>query len=261
MSNCCGLSTFLMLIIPEKNLMFKKFLNELYSKISFLLKKERNEFKWSIALDYILLKTAGKNILSEFLNEQIPDFLNYITIMIYLLENESFRVSHRKSQDFFEKNLVNSYILRRSLFSMRKNVDLNIFFSLFGGGFYPQEQEIYDGTGSLYFTRNDFNLSSPIFDAKIQILKDHLLSSENESIKCIALNKGFHWVAISSIEGRRLLINNPLSSRINQLIVNNNINDSYRFYLYDYNPNNAIILKEEALDFFNSEIEKEKLIC
>ena len=60
--NCCGISTYLMLINPEKNLKFKEFLNTLYSKIQFLKKENSQEFKWTVVLDYILLKYVGNNL-------------------------------------------------------------------------------------------------------------------------------------------------------------------------------------------------------
>jgi len=37
--NCCGLSTFLMMINPDKNITFKVFLENLYTQLEFLNKQ------------------------------------------------------------------------------------------------------------------------------------------------------------------------------------------------------------------------------
>ena len=66
-----------MLINPENNLKFRAFLNNLYSKLKYMKKESRPEYRWSIVLDYILLKSLGDNILNRFLSKRIPDIVNY----------------------------------------------------------------------------------------------------------------------------------------------------------------------------------------
>ena len=75
--NCCGLSTYLMLINPERNVGFKIFLNDMYGKINFLMKQTREEFRWSVVMDYVLLKSLGNNILNQFLKRKIPESVEY----------------------------------------------------------------------------------------------------------------------------------------------------------------------------------------
>ena len=73
-------------------------------------------------------------------------------------------------------------------------------------------------------------------------------------IPCIALNVGYHWVAIESIEDNVLFIHNPLSKSLQKLQLDNHVPESYRFYLYTYNPKGAFILKEHVKDFLISNI-------
>ncbi len=247
--NCCGISTYLMLINPEKNPSFKKFLNKIYSKISFLKEEKRPEFKWSVVLDYILLKSVGNNILRKFLRRKIPNIVDYYMPIIL------FDV---KDSKFSENNLVNRNILRKSLYTMRTDADLRILFNLFGGKFYPQEQEISDGTGGLYFTKKDFEGENPNYKSKLKIMNNHLIRKDGSQIPCIALNMGHHWVAIQDVEVQNdlLNINNPLGGRHTHHI-GSSIPEYCRFYFFDYNPDKAFILSLEAEMFLISEIVKE----
>jgi len=247
--NCCGISTYLMLINPEKNLHFKKVLNSIYSKIRFLKKEKKPEFKWSVVLDYILLKSVGKNILRKYLYRKIPNIVEYYMPIIH------FDV---KNEGFSNNNLVSRYVLRKSLFTMRTDADLKILFYLFGGRFYPQEQEISDGTGGLYFTKRDFEGEHQHYKTKLNIMKDHLQQKKHNQIPSIALNMGHHWVAIQDVEVQNdlLVINNPLGGR-HTYQIRNSIPDYYRFYLFDYNPEKSFILSLETEFFLNSEIVKE----
>lgn len=247
--NCCGISTYLMLINPERNLHIKRFLDKIYSKIYFLQKEKRPEFRWSVVLDYILLKSVGNNILRKYLKRKIPNLVDYYMPIIL------FDV---KDSNFSENNLVNPYILRKSLYTMRTDADLRILFTLFGGNFYPQKQEISDGTGGLYFTKEDFRGENPLYTSKLRLMKAHLMKRNDLQISCIALNMGHHWVAIQDVEVQNglLIINNPLGGRHTHHI-GSSIPDYYRFYFYDYNPDKAFILSLEAEMFLNSEIVKE----
>ncbi|TFG00980.1 MAG: hypothetical protein EU541_00830, partial [Promethearchaeota archaeon] len=82
--NGCGLNTFLMLINPDKYTEFKSFLFNLYDEIEFITQtirsyhKRLKEYKWAIALNYLLLKVLGENELSEFIHRKYSEeFENY----------------------------------------------------------------------------------------------------------------------------------------------------------------------------------------
>jgi len=248
LSNCCGISTFLMLINPEKNNEFKAFLDNTYEKISFLNKQTRKEFKWSVVIDYILLKSIGNNLLKKFLNERVPDIVNYYMPIIH------FKLKDKK---FSNNNVVTRRILKKSLHTMREDTDLKILFNLFGGNYFPQEQETYDPTRALYFTSKDFFPNDSGLNKKLDLIKNHLLSENNSNIPCIALNFGYHWVAVNSIENDILGINNPLGSSPSRKQITHRIPENYRFYLFNYNQKKSFILKKEIKNFFESEIEKE----
>ena len=249
--NCCGLSTFLMLLNPEQNDQYKLFLDELYEKIQNLMSQGRKEFRWSIALDYILLKTLGDNLIATYLKKQLKEsFINYRAIMDFELKKTitrsfrgSFKLKNKQTYEFFSRNVICHNILRKSLYEMRTDMDLKILFTLFGGTFYPQKQENPDGTGALYFTRKDFEQGN--YKNKLKIMEKHLKNPNNNFINCIALNMGFHWVAITNINTKRNYIqyNNPLGGRNSRRNIGKRISEGYRFYLFSHNPHDAFILK------------------
>ena len=245
MHNTCGISTFLMLIDPENNQNFRKFLDSIYDNINFLMKSDQNEFKWSIAITYLLLKSMGSNLIKDYLYEMNPEIVNYyMPIVHYKIRNDK----------FYETNKITKRILKNHLHTMREDPDFKILFYLFGGDFFPQEQEIWDGTGALYFIQNDFEREGLNYKKKLKILKDHLITRKDGIINCIALNLGFHWVAVNSIENETLQLHNSLSRSPNIIKITREISESYRFYLFSYNEEEAFILKNEVLEFFEKEL-------
>ncbi len=261
-----------MLINPEKNTEFKKFLDELYEKIDFLLPRLTqkrhiflDEFKWAIATDYILLKSLGENELSKYLYEKDPSLWDEFKYHSdFKLNDESSRELRRLTPtfkelyySFFENFLINPYVFRNSLFTMRIDRELKILFNLFGGKFLPQEQEIWDGTGALYFMKKDFKTDSEDFNKKIEILQNHLENKEFDEFGCIALNIGHHWVAVNSINEDLVSFNDPNTGGKGKIKINKKIPEHYRFYFFSYNPETAIILDEKIKKFLDVEIEKE----
>jgi hypothetical protein len=119
--NACGLSTFLMLINPEKNLEFKLFLDKMYKYIEFQITelpskfKELKEYKWSIVLTYVLLKCIDKNELYFYLEKTIPEIIeNYATITMYTLQELDAKETQKYSKvvlnfylDFFTNFKIN----------------------------------------------------------------------------------------------------------------------------------------------------------
>ena len=151
-----------MLINPEKNTKFKGFFDDTYEKISFLNKQPRKEFKWSVVIDYLLLKSLGNNLLKKFLSDKIPNIIEYYMPIIH---------HELKDANFSKHNIVSKRVLKKSLHTMRTDADLKILFRLFGGKYFPQEQENSDGTGGLYFTSKAFVPNDSGFKKKIGIMK------------------------------------------------------------------------------------------
>lgn len=244
--NCCGLSTYLMLINPPKNEVFKNILNEFYSHLQFLNKQSKEEFQWTIVINYLLLKSLGNNILTDYLKSRDSDLVDYyMPIMHYDLSDDKFSKTNHVKQRLFN----------RYLYTMKTDRDLSILFYLFGGTYHPQQQEISDSTRSLYFSRTDFDKKEKLIK-KINIIKKHM--NLRFDTPCIALNVGYHWVAVDSIEDNVLIIHNPLSRSVQKLKLEQHVPESYRFYLYTYNPKDAFILKKNVKDFLLSIIEKDK---
>ena len=239
-----------MLINPEKHFGYKWFFDNLFYKIRFFKRQKCAEYRSSVVLDYLLLKSLGDNILRSFLRNQIPDIVDYYMPII------PFQL---KDTRFSQNNLVSPHILRNSLYTMRTDADLKIYFSLFGGSFQAQEQETADGTGGLYFTKNDFKDGKAGYKAKIRIMKEHLKGEESSKIPCIALNVGHHWVAIQGIKDSDnvLIINNPLGGR-QQRRITRSTPEHHRFYLFHHDPMNAFVLSKSVEGFLSSEIAREK---
>ncbi|MHA1147333.1 MAG: hypothetical protein ACTSR8_03725 [Promethearchaeota archaeon] len=268
----CGLSTFLMLINPERNQKVKIFLDQLFEDIKFLTYAfkpnylEVAEFRWSIALGYLLLKCFGNNLISRYLSDKLGEIYDtYKLIFIQKIKNVDTSELRRLPIEFielylsfFETGLINPFVLRRELLLLREDVDLKSLFSIFGGNFYPQEQEIPDGTGALYFTKNDKKNDAANYYSKIDILKAHLANFQNGNIPCIAVNTGGHWVAVSSIEEKRIILNNPSSRKPVKISITRHIPEIFRFYLFDYRPRDAFILKNDFTEFLQLNIEKEQ---
>ena len=242
MHNTCGISTFLMLINPEKNLKFRKILERIYEKIKFLMKSNQNEFKWSITITYLLLRSMGSNLIRDYLLEKNPEIVDYYMPIVH------YKIRDNK---FYDTNKITKRILKNHLHTMREDPDFKILFYLFGGDFYPQEQEIWDGTGALYFIRNDFEQEGLNYRKKLRILDDHLKTRKDGKRNCIALNLGFHWVAVNSIDNGTLQLHNSLSRTPTIIEITRKIPESYRFYLFSYNEQEAFILKNEILEFLD----------
>ncbi|MHA1439327.1 MAG: hypothetical protein ACTSPD_17285 [Promethearchaeota archaeon] len=271
--NACGLSSFLMLINPESNLEIKNFLDHAYEHINFLIPRlslKQNlldEYKWSVVLVYLLLKCLGDNTLSSNLYDVAPELYDeFRPNLVFNLENDNNKEIRRLPEtfkefyfSFFKEFLVNPYILRRSLYTMRIDRELKILFTLFGGTFIPQEQEIWDGTGALYFSKEDFKSKTNKYKEKLKILEKHLQNSDNKIIPAIIMNLGFHWVAVSSIseKSNTILFNDPATGKTIKVKIGKRFPESCRFYLFNYNPESALILKKEIKEFLNNEFEKE----
>lgn len=267
--NTCGLSTFLMLLNPEKNLKVRKFLDDFYPKVKdfYAIDQSIKEYQWSYVLDYILLKSLGNNKLSEYLFEKIPDFETikiYINFELKKSKDRKFgpynEITNNIYENFFESGVVHPYIIRDHLLSLKLNIELKILFYLFGGEFIPQDS--VDGTGSLFFEKKDLkNLNSNTnFLAKYHTIKQHKKRGDNFSV---AINASHHWIALNSVfdEGNNyfLIVNDPSKSKpLTLKISTRRISDKVRFYFFRYNLIDAFILTEEVQKFLEKEIESDK---
>ena len=120
--NCCGLSTFLMMINPEENDKFKGFLENLYTLLKFLNKQRIKEYQYTIAINYLLLKSIGNNLIKEFIRKKDEELVEYYMPII------DFDLSHGK---FSIDNLVRKGLFNRYLYTMKRNEDLKILIYFF----------------------------------------------------------------------------------------------------------------------------------
>ena len=194
--NCCGLTTFLMMINPDKNTIFRLFLEDLYNEIDFLNNQSVKEYKYTISINYLLLKSIGNNLIKDFIREKDVELVDYyMPIIDFDISNE-----HFSNDNLVRKRLFNEY-----LYTMKRNEDLKILFYLFGGKYYIQDQEIADSTRSLYFSKRDFK-NKMLYENKRKLIEDHFASASEEHQPCIALNSSYHWVAVSAIQEDSLFI-------------------------------------------------------
>jgi len=229
MGGCCGLSSFLMLINPEKNAQLRTFLNDFYEKIKFLKKTQIDEFKWSVVVDYLILKSIFGQDLKNHIRSKDPDIVDYyFPIKLYELKNYSFS----------RNGLLTKKVFNYHLHKWKTNNDLKILFYLFGGTYYSQPQKFPDGTGSLYFEKNSNSES----ETKLDAMKAHLRKSNENDSFCIVLNiRSFHWVAVNSIlDDNSFLINDPSGGQIKLKV--NRLSSQFRFYLFSYDLRESIIL-------------------
>ena len=272
--NACGLSAFLMLIDPEENTKFKKLLNDFFEEIEFLIPRLSKkgellkEYKWSVVLNYLLLKVMGENLLSEQLNELLPEFFleDYQVHIIHKLNNENSRIIRRLSQRFkdyyysyFDSFLANPYVLERDLNTMKKDVDLRVLFGLFGGEYIHQTHATCGAKGEICFSRSDFEGEGVPVSEKLQLLFDYLQKSEGKTVPRILLNLQNHWVSVTSIniEKRFVLFNDPKAGRESKIKINKRTPSTFLFYLYELNPDEAVILKENVMEFLVNETDEE----
>lgn len=245
-----------MLINPDKQTDFKAFLFDLYDELEFITRhikafhKRLKEYKWAIALNYLLLKILGENRMSRFLNGEYPEeFENYQLISLFELKNDLKRrlrglsdKQAKKATSFFDNYKVNPHVFGANLYEMRTNLDLKMLFSLFGGESVKEPKFNKDGTGAICFERADFRDGSSVAEEKIELLKDHLHESNDSEIHCITLNRGYHWTPVRSLSN--------LSLRY--------VSSSYRYYLFKYSPDDALILKPKIFRFLQTEIKDER---
>lgn len=245
MGGCCGLSSFLMLINPEKNAQLRTFLNNFYENIKFLKNTQIDEFKWSVVVDYLILKSIFDQDLKDHIRSKDPDIVDYyFPIKLYEL----------KKYPFSRNGLLTKDVFNYHLHKWKTNYDLKILFYLFGGTYYPQPQKYPDGTGSLYFEKNATSES----ETKLDIMKAHLKKSNDNKSFCIALNiRSFHWVAVNFIlDDNTILINDPSGGQITLKV--DRLSSQHRFYLFSYDLSESIILNNKDLykkkgDFIGAE--------
>ena len=263
-----------MLIDPEENSKFKKFMNDFFEEIEFLIPrltqkgKLLKEYKWTVVINYLLLKIMGDNLLSEQLREKLPEFFleDYQVHIIHKLKNENSRIIRRLAQrfknyyySFFDSFLINPYVLERDLNTMKKDVDLRILFALFGGIYIHQTHDTLGSKGEIFFSREDFEGEGKPYSEKIQLLYEHLEKSGNKTASSIILNINSHWVSVTSIDKEKSLVffNDPKSGRESKIKINKKTPPAFLFYLYEYNPDEALILKDGVMEFLVKESEKE----
>ncbi|MGV9173935.1 MAG: hypothetical protein ACOC44_07630 [Promethearchaeia archaeon] len=260
-----------MLINPERYPRIKHYLNSLYEKINFLVPRLSlkfdllEEYKWSIVLNYMLLKVLGGNPLSEFLEEKMGDNLyNYKIISVNKLKNKRNRIVRTLPASFndlyfsfFENYKVNPYVMRQNLQFFRTDLELKILFYLFGGKPIQYNNNLVDITGALYFERKDFKFKSDMAEKKLELLENHLTNDSNGLYYPIAANFESHWVAINSVKGNRISFNDPATGKKRWGKISKRIPASYRFYFFEYDPNSIEFLKSKYKNFINSEIEDE----
>jgi hypothetical protein len=236
--NACGLSSILMLIDPTQNEPIRKLLDLVWNhyKKTTVLEQSRKEFQWAYALDYLLLKSAVPNTLSEYIKSlDVEELDHYYTGLKSVLRFK--QQEHVKLQDdfivnayeeYFAHGLISQFIVTEHTELFKHNPEIQILMAIFGYEFVKQSAP--DGTGALFFTIEELkNMESSSAKKKINVLRSEFIKGAR-----IVVGFSFHWVILTNIftsNGKtHISINDPSGEKYDIPLVT--LTDRDRFYIY-----------------------------
>ncbi|MHA1270935.1 MAG: hypothetical protein ACTSPY_14165 [Candidatus Helarchaeota archaeon] len=229
--NTCGLSSLLMISIPEKNGNLQYLLDDICKLIGVSTEFNRS-LNWQLACGYLLLKISFNRILGWHLRKEFG--IDYYNFKI-LLNNQIFQkiqISEAKGDIkkvsalnlFLKRRIIRKKTLRVYMDDMKTNLELKLLAYLFGGRFIPNTNS-NDGTGCYTFKKKNKKdlkfINEMIDDGLILGLYNHWMP-----IKDIYKNDQNSYV---------LSVNDPLGNQ--KVIEMNRLTQDHRFYHYKFDPN------------------------
>jgi len=226
--NTCGLSSLLMIAIPEKNGGLHRLLDDI-CKVIGASTEFNKELNWQLACGYLLLKASFNRTLAWHLRKLFDyDYYNFkILLNNQLTEKVQY---HTNKMDFktvsalntfFKAKIIKKPALKTYLDDMKTNLELKMIALLFGGIYMPNAEST-DGTGCYTFDKK----------------KKKDLETLNEMINDgLMLGLFNHWLAVKDLYKDEennfvLAINDPLKST--NKIKFNDLTSSHRFYHYKF---------------------------
>ena len=237
--NTCGLSSLLMLAMPEENKL--QYLLDDICKLIGVSTEFNKALNWQLACGYLLLKMSFNRVLSYQLRKVFN--YDYGTFKIILKDQIAQKIAlYTKKQDtkkltclnmFLNRRVIRKDTLRIFMDDMKTNLELKMLARFFGGIFIPNPNSM-DGTGCYTFPKRTKK------DVKFlrQLIDDGLM-----------LGLFNHWLPIKDIYKDNdnndfiLTVNDPLKSQ--ERILFSNLTDHHRFYSYKFDPK----LQEEMDEF------------
>ncbi|MHA1253691.1 MAG: hypothetical protein ACTSRP_27235, partial [Candidatus Helarchaeota archaeon] len=228
--NTCGLSSLLMISIPEKNGNLQYLLDDICRLIGVSVEFNR-ELNWQLACGYLLLKMSYNRLLSWHLRNEFKEEFSHFKI---ILKNQIYQKLelYEKKQDrkmvsalnlFLKHRIIRKNTLKAYLDDMKTNLELKMLAYLFGGRFIPNNNS-NDGTGCYVFKNKNKKDVKKIDE----MITDGLM-----------LGLYNHWMPVKNIykdENNNfvLAVNDPLGNK--KSIPFNSITQDYRFYHYKFDP-------------------------
>jgi hypothetical protein len=207
--NGCGLASLLMLINAPAVEPIKEFLDQIWEKLDPLygeIQYESVEYRWAIALQYILLKAVGygdKDKIYKFYMDRLDyGFEDHRIINRFNQEQQrDLLIQKQKLAEAFtylhyieDHDYVTPFLLSRNLHTMKTDMELKILAELFNFQFQYQESE--DGTGALYFLPGEIKDSlSKSGQKKWQTMEQWCQNPDN----IILWGKEHHWLAVNGV--------------------------------------------------------------
>ena len=226
--NTCGLSSLLMISIPEKNGNLQYLLDDICKIIGVSTEFNRT-LNWQLACGYLLLKMSFSRILAyQLRNSFSEDYSNFkILLKNQIMQKKKFYSNSQNSQmvfclnTFLQRRIIRKKTLRIFMDDMKTNLELKLLAYLFGGRFIPNKDS-NDGTGCHYFKKKK--------KKEINKIKEMI----DDGLMLGLLN---HWMPVKDIykndeDEMFLSVNDPLHNRKSILL--NNIDNNYRFYHYKF---------------------------
>ncbi|GAB4322290.1 MAG: hypothetical protein Kow0069_26930 [Promethearchaeota archaeon] len=227
--NACGLSSLLMALRPFSR-GIDAALDRAWELIGglFHVRWRRREFLWSRVLEYVLLKCVQDNELREKLKMDLADLPDvygaFVPVLHYNLQEVQAFLMKRLGEErveplvrrFYEEGVVYEELVTKRLLEMKRDPELKILACVFGCRFVPWPGST-DGTGSLFFTKEDVasykkGEASAEFEEKVAFLKEAV-----ENKDPLLLGATHHWLAVKHLhtfEGRHFLtVHDPASGK------------------------------------------------
>ncbi len=159
--NACGLSSILMLLDPIQNEQIGKLLDKVWEHFTktTVIEQRRKEFQWAYALEYLLLKSAVPNPVSDYVKslnvEELDHYYVGLESVLRFHQQDHYKMKNNlivnAYEEFFVNGLVTQWVISQHVDMFKHNPEIRILMALFGYEFVKQPTS--DGTGALFFLR------------------------------------------------------------------------------------------------------------
>ncbi|MHA1733221.1 MAG: hypothetical protein ACTSU5_14840 [Promethearchaeota archaeon] len=207
--NACGLSALLMALRPDAR-EIAPILDEFWEIVAPLFRERRwqgrREFRWTLLLEYLLLKGMVDEEIREASYGAMPDFYDVYVVVSQMQVREVHALLLRRFgsrvepliERYYGDGLLYEELVLRRILKMKENPELKLLAWLFGCEFVPWGKSL-DGTGAVTFTREEVKSyrkgnPTPEFGEKLNFLREGL-----EAEDPVLLGSTHHWLAVRDL--------------------------------------------------------------